>query len=71
MLLLPQVLSQGTVLEITLQTSPGLLTTAGSIVWADLRGRQLPEKLIRHGLSFTAVNWSTSLALARFLADRR
>ncbi|MGE5851459.1 MAG: PilZ domain-containing protein [Candidatus Methylomirabilota bacterium] len=71
MLLLPQVLSQGTVLEVTLQTSPGLLTAAGTIVWADLRGRQALEKLIRHGLSFTAVNWSTSLALARFLAERR
>jgi hypothetical protein len=71
MLLLPQVLSQGTVLEITLQTSPGLLSTAGSIVWVDLRGRQSQDRLIRHGLSFTSVNWSTSLALARFLADRR
>lgn len=71
MLLLPQALSQGTVLEVTLQTPPGLLTAAGTIVWADLRGRQTLERLIKHGLRFTAVTWSTSLALARFLADRR
>jgi hypothetical protein len=71
MLLLPQVLSQGTVLEVTLQTPPGPLTAAGTIVWADSRGRQTPEKLIKHGLSFTTVTWSTSLALARFLADPR
>ncbi len=71
MLLLPQVLSQGTALEVTLQTSPGPLTAAGTIVWADSRGRQSPGMLIKHGLHFTAATWSTSLALARFLADRR
>ena len=71
MLLLPQVLSQGTVLEVSLQTPPGLLTAAGTIVWAAPRGRQTLERLIKHGLRFSAVTWSTSLALARFLADRR
>lgn len=71
MLLLPQVLSQGTALEVTLQSPSGPLTEAGTIVWADLRGRQTPEKLIRHGLNFTAATWSSSLALARFLAGRR
>lgn len=71
MLVLPQVLSQGTALDVTLQTPAGPLTAAGTIVWADPRGRQTSEKLIRHGLSFTAATWSTSLALARFLANRR
>jgi hypothetical protein len=71
MLLLPQVLSQGTALEVTLQTSPGPLTAAGTIVWADPRGRQTPGTLVKHGLSFTAATWTSSLALARFLADRR
>ena len=71
MLLLPQVLSQGTALEVTLQIPPGPLTAAGTIVWADPRGRQTLGKLIKHGLNFTAATWSSSLALARFLADRR
>lgn len=71
LLLLPQVLSPGAALEVTLHTPAGSLAAAGTIVWADPRGRQLPGKLTKHGLRFTALTWSTSLALARFLAERR
>jgi len=71
LLLLPQLLSPGAVLEVTLQTPPGPLTAAGAIVWTDPRGKQTPGKLMKHGVRFTALPWSTSLALARFLVDRR
>lgn len=71
LLLLPQLIPPGAALEVTLQTPPGPLTAAGAIVWTDPRGRQTPGRLVKHGVRFTALPWSTSLALARFLVDRR
>lgn len=71
LLLLPQVLSPGVELEVTLHTPPGPLMAVGTVIWGEPRGRHPQGKPIRHGLRFTALSWSTSLALARFLADRR
>jgi hypothetical protein len=71
LLLLPQVLPPGTVLEVTLHTPTGPLTAAGTIIWGEPLGRRPPGKPIRHGVRFTLLPWPTSLALARFLADRR
>jgi hypothetical protein len=68
--LLPQVLSPGTQLEVTLHTPPGPLDVIGTIVWADPRGSHTAGKLMKHGLRYTTLPWSTALALARFLADR-
>lgn len=71
LLLLPQVLHPGTALEISLHTPSGPLTAAGTVIWGEPRGRHLQGQPIRHGVRFTCLPWSTSVALARFLADRR
>ena len=66
---LPQILSLGTAVELTLRTSPGPLTAEGTVVWvAPPEGRTL-GKPIRHGLRFTAFDWVSLVALAFALTE--
>lgn len=69
LLRLPQVLPPGTVLEVSLPTGGGPLTAEGVIVWGDRAETQTPGDLIRHGLRFTDLSWSRSLALGLLLAE--
>ena len=69
MLRLPRVLPPETALGLTLQTPQGLLTAEGSTVWVAPPEARTPGGPVRHGLRFTNVGWSTTLSLARLLAD--
>ena len=69
MLRLPRVLPPETALDLTLDTSEGALTAEGAIVWVVPPVGRTPGGPIRHGLRFTAIEWSTLLALARVLAE--
>jgi hypothetical protein len=70
LLRLPQVVPPGRVLELTLHARRRALTANGAVVWvAPLEGRT-PGSLIRHGLRFTPLDWSTSLALAQNLVGQ-
>jgi hypothetical protein len=69
LLRLPHVLSLGTLLEVTLHTPTGPLTIEGTVTWvAPLEGRT-PGGPIRHGVRFTALDWSTALSLGLVLAE--
>ena len=67
LLLLPQVLSAGTFLELMLQTVRGPLTAQGKIVWEESRAGQLLGPPFRHGFRFTTIGWSTLLNLGMLL----
>jgi hypothetical protein len=67
LLRLPQGLSPGTLLELTLYTPNGPLTVGGTVVWAEPSQRRTPEEPIRHGLRFTSLGWSASLSLGLLL----
>lgn len=69
LLCLPEVLQVGTVVALTLHTPHGTLTAQGAVVWSDPPERQAPGELIRHGLRFTALGWSTTLSLGLVLTD--
>ena len=66
---LGQTLSPGTVLKVTLQAPSGRITVTGEIVWVDPDYRQTFGDPIRHGLRFSAMDWTGPVALARFLAE--
>ncbi len=67
LLLLPQVLSSGTNLELILHTVKGPLAARGEIVWAESSVGQLLGPPFRHGFRFTAIGWSTLLNLGVLL----
>lgn len=67
---LPQDLSPGTLLEITLHAPNGPLRVEGSIVWVDPPERRKSGQSIRHGVQFTSSTWSISHALGLVMADR-
>lgn len=69
LLRLPKVLPLGTLLEVTLHTPTGPLTTEGAVTWvAPLEGRT-PGGPIRHGVRFTALDWPTALSLGLLLTE--
>lgn len=68
LLRLPQPLPVETVVEVTLHSPHGALTVEGAVVWVDPPERRTPGQLIRHGLRFTALGWSTALSLGLVLA---
>jgi len=59
----------GTTLTLTLRTPSGPLSAEGVVIWADPGEPQAEEDLIRHGIRFTALGWSTSLSLGLVLAE--
>jgi hypothetical protein len=66
---LPEVLPPFTDVEVTLPTPPGVVLLAGTIAWVESRERRKSGRSIRHGVRFVALDWSTALALARFLTE--
>lgn len=66
---LPELLPIGTVVALTLHTPHGALTAQGAVVWTDPPDRRASGELIRHGLRFTVLGWSTTLSLGLVLAD--
>lgn len=68
-LLLPKILLPCTSLEVFLPTPTSTLVLAGAIAWVDLSAKESSGRPIRHGVRFTARDWPTSLALARFLTE--
>jgi hypothetical protein len=67
LLLLPQVLPSGTVLELLLQTVRGPLAAQGKIAWVESPAGQFLGPPFRHGLRFTAIAWPTLLNLGMLL----
>lgn len=65
---LSQGLPPGTLMELTLHLPHGPLTVNGEIIWVDPEYRQTYGDPIRHGVRFVALGWSSTLALACFLA---
>ena len=55
--------------QVTLPTAAGPLPLAGTIAWVKSPARQKWARPIRHGVRFTALNWSSALALARLLTE--
>ncbi len=69
LLLLPEALPPGSSLEVTLQTPKGPLRLEGFIVWVEPPERRRAGNSIRHGLQFTSLTWSISLALGLLMAE--
>ncbi len=67
LLRLAQSLLPGTPLELTLHTARGPLTVEGVIVWGEPTERRAPGKPICHGVRFTSLSWTVSLALGLVL----
>lgn len=66
---LPEALPVETVVALTLHTPQGALTAQGAVVWVDPPERHSPGELIRHGLRFSVLGWSTTLSLGLILAE--
>ncbi len=69
LLRLDQVVPPGTVLELTLHSPTWPVTAQGTIVWVAPPEGRTPGGPIGHGLRFTALDWTSALALARFLVE--
>ena len=69
LLRLPQILPQGTRLEVTLHTPTGPLTTEGTVIWVAPPEGRTPGGPIRHGVQFTALDWPTAQSLGLHLAE--
>jgi hypothetical protein len=69
LLRIPQVLPPGTILDIILQASGEALRLQGSVVWVESQTPQVPGEPIRHGLQFTQISQTTTMTLARILAQ--
>ena len=69
LLRLPVALLPFTDLEVTLPTPLRSITLAGTIAWVEPRDKRKSRTAVQHGLRFTRLDWPTSLALARLLAD--
>jgi Tfp pilus assembly protein PilZ len=65
---LPRVLPLGTELAVTLNTPSDPIRVEGSIVWAESPDRRTMGHLVSHGVRFTSVDWSVSLAVGLLLA---
>ncbi len=64
---LPQALTPGTELIITLPAPTGPLTLAGTVVWVEASRRSPRKETVRHGFQFTILDAAVELALARLL----
>lgn len=69
LLCLPEAFPPETILALTLQTPYGPLAAEGAVVWVEPEARRRPGELIRHGLRFIVLGWSTSLSLGLSLVD--
>lgn len=69
LLLLPEVIPPGSMMNVTLLTPNGPLTAEGAVVWREPLGGQAAGPPFRHGFRFTTLRWSTSLSLGLFLAE--
>jgi hypothetical protein len=67
----PEVLLPGTALDITVPTPNGRLKLGGKIAWVEPLEERRPGELIRHGVRFPHLEWSTALLLARLLTESR
>ena len=70
LLRLPRVVSPGTVLELTLHTQPAPVTTDGVVIWVAPPEGRTPGGLIRHGVRFRPLEWSSAVSLALDLVGR-
>jgi hypothetical protein len=70
LLLLPQAFPPRAPLIITLHSPSGPITVEGVILWVEPPERQTPGEPIRHGLRFTSLTWSVSLALGLLLVGQ-
>jgi PilZ domain-containing protein len=66
---LSEALSPGTLLSLTLHTAKAPIAVEGVAVWVDPMERQRPGDLISHGVRFTSLTWTTSLAVGLLLAE--
>jgi len=64
---LPRALPLGTQLTVTLHSPSDPIRVEGSIAWVEPPDRRLVDQLVSHGLRFTSVDWSTSVALGVLL----
>jgi Tfp pilus assembly protein PilZ len=64
---LPRMLSLGTELAVTLDTPHDAISVEGSIVWVEIPDRRTAAQLTSHGLRFTSVDASVSLAVGLLL----
>ena len=69
LLRLPKRLLPLTDLEFTIRRFGDSLTLRGAVVWSEPHGKQKTGELIAHGLRFTGLDWTSSVDLARFLAE--
>lgn len=65
---LPRILSLGAELAVTLHTPSEPIRVEGSIVWVEPPDRRTVGQLVSHGLRFTPIDWSVSLAVGLLLA---
>lgn len=70
MLRLPESLRPRTELEAILHMSTGPVKAEGIIAWAGSPEGREPGAPIQHGMRFTSLNWSSSLALGLLLTAR-
>lgn len=66
---LPRVLPPGAALEVTLHTPAGPLRADGAVTWVAPPEGRTPGGPIRHGLQFTALDWSSVVSLGLALAE--
>ena len=66
---LSEAVSPGTVLSLTLHTAKAPVVVEGMAVWVDPEEQRRPGDLISHGVRFTSLTWTTSLALGLLLAE--
>jgi hypothetical protein len=64
---LPRALAVGTQVAVTLHTPSDPIRVEGSIAWVERPDRRLVDQLVSHGLRFTSVDWSTSVAVGLLL----
>jgi hypothetical protein len=69
LLLLPEVLSPGTALEVTLHTPSEPLTMKGKIVWTEPLELWTRGEPVAHGFQLTSRGWSIPLVRALFLEN--
>lgn len=68
-LLLPKILFPSTALEVFLPMPTAPLVLGGAIAWVEPSAKESSGRRIWHGVRFTARDWPTALALARFLTE--
>ena len=66
---LSEAVPPSTLLGLTLHTAKGPVIVEGVAVWVDPPERRTPGAPICHGVLFTSLNWTTSLALGLLLAE--